>query len=247
MAIRRLFFDIETSPCLGWFWRPSFQMSLGYHNIIEQAKIICICYKWSDNDKVYHLNWDSKQCDKLMLKKFIKILNQADEIVGHNSDKFDIKWIRTRCLFHDIDMMPEYQSLDTLKAVRKGMNFPSNRLDSIGRYLGEGKKIKTTEELWFDVWRKNSKKALKGMVDYCKQDVILLEKIFNKINPYIKNKTGADRDSVIDCPECGSDHTIIRGYRTLVSGNKNVKLQCQKCHKYHHVPLRKYYLEKAKK
>ncbi len=247
MAIRRLFFDIETSPCLGWFWRPSFQMSLGYHNIIEQAKIICICYKWSDNDKVYHLNWDKKQCDKLMLQKFIKILNEADEIVGHNSDKFDIKWIRTRCLFHNISMMPSYQSLDTLKAVRGGMNFPSNRLDSIGRYLGEGKKIKTTEELWFDVWRKNSKTALKGMIDYCKQDVVLLEKIFNKINPYINNKAGIDRDFKSDCPECGSNDMRVKAYKTSAAGAKYVSLQCHDCGKYHKVTTGTYNSDNKKR
>ena len=134
MGLRRLYFDIETSPCLGWFWRPGYNLNLSYDNIIENAKIICISYKWADSDKFYSLSWDGKQNDKEMLKKFIRILNQADEIIGHNSDKFDIKWIRTRCLYHKIPMFPDYVSLDTLKASRKGFNFPSNKLDSIGKY-----------------------------------------------------------------------------------------------------------------
>jgi len=136
--INRLYFDIETSPCLGWFWRPSYQTNLNHKNVIEQAKIICICYKWEGKDKVYHLTWDSKQNDKKMLQDFVKVLDSADEIVGHNSDKFDIKWIRTRCLFHNVGMMPDYSSLDTLKEARKGFLFPSNRLDAIGRYTGVG-------------------------------------------------------------------------------------------------------------
>jgi hypothetical protein len=212
-------------------------MSLNYNNIIENAKIICICYKWGDSEKIYSLTWDKNQCDKQMLKDFLKIMNQADEIVGHNSDKFDTRWIRTRCLFHDIDMFPNYTSVDTLKAARSGFNFPSNRLDSIGRYTGMGKKIKTTEELWFDVWRKNCKKSLKGMVEYCKQDVILLENVFNKLNKYIKPKSSI-ADNRCECPECGSDDMINSSRRKMATGSISIQLRCKNCGKMTSVPER---------
>lgn len=246
MSRKRLYFDIETSPCLGWFWRPGFNMNLNYNNIIENAKIICICYKWEGKDKVYSLTWDKEQNDKQMILDFIAILDSADEIIGHNSDKFDIKWIRTRCLFHGIPMMPEYTSIDSLKEARKGFNFPSNRLDSIGRYAGVGKKIKTTEELWFDTWRKNSRKALKGMVDYCKQDVILLEDVFKKIEPYTKPKTRISTD-ITECAKCGSDDLRVKSYRITSSGVRYAQMQCQSCGTYHKVNDRRYNNLKANK
>ena len=124
MSVRRLFFDIETSPCVGWFWRPGYNLNLDYNNILENAKIICICYKWEGDKKTYSLSWDSKQNDKKMLQDFIKVLNQANEIIGHNSDKFDIKWIRTRCLIHGVDMIPEYTSIDTLNAAGRSTPLP---------------------------------------------------------------------------------------------------------------------------
>lgn len=244
--LRRLYFDIETSPCLGWFWRPGYKINLNYGNIIEQAKIICICYKWSTSKKIHHLTWDNKQCDKKMLKKFIRILNQADIIVGHNSDKFDVKWIRTRCLYHNIEMMPDYKSLDTLKQSRGGFNFPSNRLDAIGRYLGAGKKIKTTEELWLEAWRNNSKSALNEMVRYCKQDVILLEDVFNKLHPYTKHKHTTTREYLCDCPSCGSSRTTIRGYIYTAAGVKQIKVQCQDCRKWNYSNFNKFYKERAR-
>lgn len=77
MAINRLFFDIETSPCLGWFWRPGYQTNLNYGNVIEDAKIICICYKWNYSPKIYYLKWDKNQCDKEMMIKFIEIMHKA--------------------------------------------------------------------------------------------------------------------------------------------------------------------------
>jgi DNA polymerase elongation subunit (family B) len=46
------------------------------------------------------LTWDKKQSDKAMIKAFLKVMAQADEIVAHNGDKFDLKWLRTRALLH---------------------------------------------------------------------------------------------------------------------------------------------------
>ncbi len=48
-------------------------------------------------------------------QEFIKVANDAHELVGHNSDMFDLPWIRTRCLFHNIDMFPNYTTIDTYK------------------------------------------------------------------------------------------------------------------------------------
>ena len=132
--IRRLFFDIETSPNIGWFFQTGYNQTISYNQIIKHAQIICISYKWEGQDKVYNLSWDSKQCEKSMLQKFIKIADKADEIVGHNSDKFDIKWLRTRCISHNIPMFPHYKSFDTLKFFRSSVLAPSNRLDYLGEY-----------------------------------------------------------------------------------------------------------------
>jgi uncharacterized protein YprB with RNaseH-like and TPR domain len=174
-----------------------------------------------------------------MIHKFIKIMGQADEIVGHNVDKFDTKWIRSRAIFHGLEMQYEYKSIDTLKESRKHFNFPSNRLDAICRYLGIGEKIKTTEELWMDIWRRKSSKAMNEMIRYCKRDVLILEEYFNILNKYIKPKIRISENRS-ECPECGSDHLIKRGYHTTVGGQKNIRLQCQSCRKYTVLPLRIY-------
>ena len=239
MSVRRLFFDIETSPCVGWFWRPGYNLNLDYNNILENAKIICICYKWEGDKKTYSLSWDSKQNDKKMLQDFIKVLNQANEIIGHNSDKFDIKWIRTRCLIHGVDMIPEYTSIDTLKEARKGFNFPSNRLDSIGRYTGVGKKLKTTGELWYDTCFKNDRKALDKMIKYCIQDVVLLEKVYGKMKHFIKPKYNIADDKA-SCPRCNSDNIRNNANRISASGIKIKQLQCGDCGTFFRVTERAY-------
>ena len=78
---KRLFFDIETSPNIGLFWEAGYKKNIDYSNIIKERAIICICYKWEDEKEVFALQWDSKQCDKKMLEKFIEVANSATELV----------------------------------------------------------------------------------------------------------------------------------------------------------------------
>ena len=232
---KRLFFDIETSPNLVFSWNVGHEVRIDYDNIIQERAIICICYKFEGSDKVYHLTWD-KGNDKKMLQRFAEIINSADEVIGHNSDRFDVKWVRTRCIYHGIPMTHDIKSIDTLKASRSKFKFNSNKLDYIGKYLGLGEKMETGGfSLWKDIVLKNSKKALNKMVAYCKQDVVLLEKIFQKINPYLPVKTNAavmfERDSCT-CPECLSEDTVINKHKISAAGVRSVGMQCKNCGKY---------------
>lgn len=113
--IRRLFFDIETSPMIVYSWRTGWKLNIHTDNIIQDWKVICISYGWEHENKIRNLKWDSNHCDKKMLEDFIKIANTADEIIAHNGDRFDIKKVRTRCIYHRIPMFPKYRTLDTLK------------------------------------------------------------------------------------------------------------------------------------
>lgn len=228
--IKRLFFDIETSPNIGLFWRPGFNLTITHENIINERKIICICYKWAGEKKVHSLQWNKNQDDKKMLEDFLPIMKEADEVVGHNCDRFDITWIRTRCIKHGIPMMPDYISIDTLKKASGRFNFNSNQLDYIAQYLGVGQKIKTEYALWKSVLLDNDAKALKKMVDYCKRDVVILERVWDKMNPYIKPKTSI-ATHVNDCPECGKETRVVK-HRITANGYKRVQYQCKSCGKY---------------
>lgn len=233
---RRLFFDIETSPNIGLFWEAGYKKMIDYSNIIKERAIICICYKWEDEKEVYSLQWDRKQSDKKMLQDFIEVVNQATEMVGHNGDRFDLAWIRTRCLFHGIDMFPKYTTIDTLKVARSKFKFNSNRLNYIASYLGIGSKIKTEFDLWKSILLDNDKVAMEKMIKYCKHDVVLLEKVFKHLNNHLEPKShygvlfGADRGT---CPECGSEDIARNGVRTTATGVVKIMYKCKTCNKHH--------------
>jgi len=235
---RRLFFDIETSPNIGLFWEAGYKKNITTDNIIRERAIICICYKWEDEKEVYALQWDAKQNDKRMLEQFVKVANTANELVGHNGDKFDLAWIRTRCLFHGIDMFPNYQTIDTLKVARSKFRFQSNRLNYIAEFLGLGGKIKTEFNLWKDILLNKDKIAMEKMIKYCKKDVSLLEEVYKLLGNHIAPKThygvifGEDRGS---CPECGADskNLIKNMSRTTATGVVKIQYQCKVCNKFH--------------
>jgi len=233
---KRLYFDIETSPNIGFFWTAGFKLNISTESIIKERAIICICYKWEEDKVTHSLNWDSKQNDKKMLQDFIKVANEADELVGHNGDKFDLAWVRTRCLFHRIDMFPTYTTIDTLKVARSKFKFNSNKLNYIAKYLGIGQKIHTDYDLWKDIVLNKDKEAMDKMIKYCKMDVVLLEKVHKELSLHIPAKThygvifGAYKGS---CPECGSDDIVRNNKRVTASGVVKVQMRCNTCGKFH--------------
>lgn len=182
--IRRLIYDIETSPNIVFSWSIGSKTYLDIENIIQERAIICICYKWEDGQQVSSLNWNSGN-DKEMLEKFAKVMNSADEIVTHNGDNFDTRWVRARCMYHGIPLSAKFNSIDTLKLARKQFRLNSNKLTYIAQFLGLGKKMETGGfKLWKEICLNNDKTAMKTMIAYCIQDVYLLEKVYKALKAY---------------------------------------------------------------
>lgn len=232
---KRLFFDIETSPNIGLFWEAGYKKNIDSSNIIKERAIICICYKWEDQKEVHSLNWDAKQNDKRMLESFIKVINQSDEAIGHNGDRFDLAWIRTRCLFHGISMIPRYTTIDTLKIARQKFRFNSNKLNYIADFLGFGEKIKTEFGLWKRIMFDKCPTAMSDMIKYCKKDVILLEKVYAELAKHTESRTHygvINNDGRGSCPECGGNRLLIQNKRVSASGVQKVQYQCKDCGKH---------------
>jgi len=245
--LKRLFYDIEVSPGVYWAWRPGHDINLSYKNQLREAAIICVSFKWEGQKKVRHFVWDKNQSDKELVRKFIDVLNEADEICGHNSDSFDLRWIRTRAIKHGIPMSPDFVAYDTWKEAKKLFRFDSSSLDYISKYLGVKEKKQTGGSgLWTEVVFDKCKKALTEMIAYCDNDVISQSEVFEKMKPYIKNKSHIG-GSVRSCPECGSANVHIKCHKTSAAGHKKVQFQCQEkgCGKYHTVAASRFEKDKA--
>lgn len=221
-----LIYDIETSLMLmaGFgIW----DQNINLDHILEDWHIISIAWKWLGEKKVHAVSTNTRD-DSEVCKKFFDVLMEADVIVAHNGDRFDIKKLETRFIKNGTGVLPKIKSIDTLKIVKQRFKFTSNRLDYVAKFLGVGAKMETTKGLWMDVLR-GSKKAVREMVKYNKVDVIVLEAVYNKLLPYIDghlNHNMYTTDSV--CRNCGGKHLTSRGY-TITKSGKYRRLQCQGC------------------
>ena len=86
--------------------------------------------------------------------------------------------------------------------------------------------------LWFGCMAGDDK-AWKTMVKYSKQDTILLEKVYDKLVPWMTttNLGLHVEDSTKICPKCGHDELTIAGKSATNSG-VYLRYRCKKCKGY---------------
>lgn len=230
-----ILWDIETTQNLAAVFRLGGNDWIQPQNIIQERYIVCASWKELGSKKVEAVSvLDDPQRyarnphdDKFVLQTLHKVLSEADVIVHHNGDTFDIKFAETRMLIQGLDPLPPVTKIDTLKAARDRFLFNANNLDYLGKILGVGRKIKTEPELWLQVLA-GSKSAVQKMVRYNKQDVLLLEKVFIKLQPFIANHVNRGLFGETGCPRCGSKHVQSRGVHRAIS-QVYQRFQCQSC------------------
>lgn len=235
-----LLWDIETSLIVGTF----FQLKNDYlpHNgILQDWNIYCGCWKWLDKDKIYStrvgkdVTNDREVCEILR-----EVVAEADIVVHHNGDSFDIKKLNSRLIFHGLTPLPPKATVDTKKEAKKIAYFTSNRLDYLDKHLGGPGKIHTEPDLWMDVLR-GDMDALDSMVEYNKGDILALERVYLKLrnylptHPHVGVMKGEDRKT--SCPKCGGNHLVKDGVRITASGIRQQALKCNDCGGYSRVPF----------
>jgi len=225
---------LETSPNVVLSWRVGYDLRIDPDNIIKERAIICAGYKWETDRAASCITWDKNQDDKKMIAGVIDIAKDADEIVMHNGDKFDWPWVMARAAFHGL-RVPPVKTVDTLQWARRKFHFNSNKLDYIAKYLGIGGKIKTEFGLWKEICLNRCPKALRQMVEYCKRDVELLERVHKRLAEFVPAKThvgvlmGRDKWT---CPKDGSMRVQLNKSRITSTGTRVFQMQCLECGSY---------------
>ena len=232
--MQRLFWDIETSPNIGFFWRAGRTRWIDYDNIVQESAIICICWKWEGVKKVHSLTWDNGD-DREMVQQFLEVADKADELVAHNGDRFDLKWFNSQCLKHDLDPPAEAKTVDTLVIAKRRFNLNSNRLDYLAHLLlGEGK-TPTKFEWWKRIVLDNDPKMLAKMVRYCKKDVALLERVYEKLARFHGPKTHVGvlaGKPKWTCAHCGAEDVRRKKRRVTARGTIQHSMVCKDCRRH---------------
>lgn len=232
---RILYWDIETSLQAVTVFDLKYNDFIAPDSIVSERYVICACWKWQGEDKVQSVSvLDNPELyakdphnDLHVIQALHKVLSEADVIIAHNGDSFDTKYVETRILFHGLAPLPPITSIDTYKTAKARFKFNSNKLDYLGGYLKVGRKKPTTSGLWMRVFN-GEKAAIKEMVSYNKQDVLLLERVFLKLQPYMQNHLNRQLFGKTGCPRCGSNKVQSRGLHRAVTRTYQ-RYQCQKC------------------
>ena len=231
-----LLFDIETKPILSYTWGLYEQDVI---SVKEHSCIICFAHKWLGGKiEVKGLvDCKDKQSDRELIKDVWELFNKADIIVAQNGDEFDIKKVNARFSYYNFPPPSPYKTIDTLKQARKNFGFESNKLDDLGEYLGLGRKIKHEGiEMWLGCMR-GEKKWWDKMKRYNKQDIRLLEKVYLRIRPFIKNPPNLSVFLGLVCPKCGSKDLQVRGFSRTQTGAYR-RFYCNKCYGWAQSPYR---------
>lgn len=146
----------------------------------DNGKILCDYLKKEDYAVPNKL-----QIDKRITQTLVDALSQFDVITTYYGEGFDLPFIRSRAMYHNIPF-PGYGSIisiDLWKIVRVKLRLHSNRLDVVSEFLGVNSKTKLDPATWVKAVFGDTK-AVAEIVEHNKQDVITLEKVYNKMKPY---------------------------------------------------------------
>ena len=214
---RLLFFDVESAPLLTHVWR-AHDNYVAPERLKHDTFLLSWAAKWSDSPVVYfgRLTGDEARTrdDRRIVGQLATLMREADRVVAHNGDRFDIPLVNGRLLQHGMESVSAVRSIDTLKLARRSIKVASNKLDYLAQLLGLGAKLPTDFGLWERCYR-GDPDALYEMDVYCRQDVRLLEKVYQRLAPYVAGLPrlqDPEGRHEFACTYCGSGSVQSRGF-----------------------------------
>ena len=224
-----LLVDIETAPNIAYVWG-LFKENIPLARLIESGYVLCWAAKWLGEDQIYFDSLGQSK-ERKMIERIHNLLDQADVVIHYYGTNFDIPTLNKEFIKLGLPPPSPFKQLDLLKTVKNQFKFPSNKLDYVSKALGIGQKVK---HIGYELWTKcmhNDPEGWKQMEEYNIQDVILLEKLYLKIRPWIKNHPNIgiylDEDKLV-CPSCGSSRINKKGY-AYTRTYKYQRFQCKDC------------------
>ena len=234
-----LLFDIETALMEVYVWG-LYKQFISHNNIIKDKDgeekswfVLSWAAKWLYDENVQSDIVTPKEArkrkDKRILKSIWKLLDEAEIVIGHNLDRFDIRKLNARFIDNDLDPPSPYKTIDTLKIARREFAFVSYKQDYLTKHFKLEQKLETSFDLWVKCMQ-GDQEALKTMEEYNCHDVMGLEEVYLKLRPYIKNhpNLGVLMDANV-CPNCGCDDLEELDTYYFTTANKFQVYRCIGC------------------
>ena len=190
--------------------------------------MMCFSAKWYGDEGT--MFFDGRQDRQAMIQAAWELLNEADVVVHFYGSRFDIPHLNREFLLNGFPPPKPFKQVDLKQVVAKQFKFTSNKLQFVSTQLGlEGKEEHEGMPLWIkciegddDAWAR--------MESYNRQDVVLLEEVFEILLPWIPNLPHRHLyDGSGGCPGCGDKGPLVRAdyYYTKVS--RFLQYRCDNC------------------
>lgn len=225
--MKLLMLDVERSPNIAYVWG-LFKENVPLARLIDTSQLMCYAAKWNQEDEVF---FDSihHNSPKGMLKGLHKLIDTADAVCHYNGNAFDMPVINTEFVKMRMKPPAPYKNIDLLKTVRQQFKFTSNKMDHVSEQIGCGRKHEVDFQLWVDCMAGDDE-AWDTMRAYNIEDVMILERMYEKLKPWIKGhpNQGLYGDSGLVCPTCQSGTVQRRGFSFTAAGRYQ-RYQCSDC------------------
>lgn len=232
-----LLLDIETAPIIAHVW-DIWEQNVGLNQIVKDWHILSWSAKWLGEPASKVMYQDQRKAkkieeDKNLLKGIWQLLDEADVIITQNGKAFDEKKLNTRFLMNGMHPPSSYRHIDTKQIAKRKFAFTSNRLEYMGDKLNKKyKKQKHKRFLGHELWTQclaGNLAAWKEMEKYNKYDVLALEELYNRLQPWdnsINFNLYNDTESMV-CA-CGCKEFKLNGFAFNNAG-KFQRYKCVKC------------------
>lgn len=228
-----LIFDIETAPMQAFVWK-RFKENISLEQTISESYMLCWAAKWLYSNEVLGACLTPIEArnedDSRIVTALYNLINEADIIVAYNGKNFDVPYMNQRFLVYGFPPYKPVYTVDPYETAKNVFRFSSNKMDNIATQLGLQNKIKTDFSLWKGCIA-GEQHSLDAMLEYNKQDVVVLEEIYCRILPWIKNHPNVSNylDDKNRCIKCGgNDITKLNRYFYTPSGKYEL-FRCNHC------------------
>lgn len=229
-------FDIETAPILANVWQ-LWDNNVSLNQIERDWSILSWAGKFIDEDEVHYADVRKKKDlsdDKEICIKLYKLIEKADILLGHNSDRFDIKKINARFIYHGLKPLKAGKTIDTLKIAKRYFKFTSNKLEYLAKYLGCTPKSSHAKFHGFNLWKEcmnGNKEAFQEMEDYNIQDIDTTIEVYEKLRSWDDSLNFQAYTQNAQCI-CGCQKYTLNGFIYTKQGAFQ-RYRCEDCGKYY--------------
>lgn len=229
-----LVLDIETACSItGTFGRR--KQNISQDAVIREGGwIISYAYKWlgegSAKGSVLTPEEAVNCSDVRLCAELHELLEQSDIVLAHNGSNFDIPMIKARMIINDFPPIRKVKVLDSLTISRE-FRFPSQKLDSLGSILNEGRKL---DHAGISLWIKcqeGCEHSLNTMQMYNRQDVDLLENVYLRLRNHSTRhpNLAATFGDKPRCNICLSDNVTFTGNTVTTNLSEFPEVICNDC------------------